>query len=646
MVEKSMTAGAQHWSQVTGLLRRMDLSYGMGLGLVLLVALLTHMPLPFNDLSTDDYLIRANIAGDELLYEKGLVKADPDKSFARSLSEAFHFYSSEAGTVSAYQDYGNLPWWAAEDPKMTPWRPLSAFTHWLDYQFAPASFQFQALHSLLFFMLYAYCVFRLFWKLSPYTSVAVLATLLQVVDYSHFMNFGWIAARNVFIAGAAGCLMLEAFIEWRQRQQSGALGWSLFFFAVTLLAAESGIALTGYLFAYVLFMEKTTLVNKVKALLPFALLVVLWRLVYNLQGFGASGISLYVDPVHSPLEFLTALVTTLPALLAGAITTLDGALPSLSPELRGGVVLVCAAIALLGAWLIMPLLRSQALVRFMLLGSLLAAVPASALVSGGSRSGLFVSIGFFWILALWLHDRLMMSSIWSKLFAYGVLLLHLVLPAVVSFAVSSTLLPVVYQSDQQYESVSRALLSDDEKSLVVVNSRAPNREFYLPFNWRYEYGVVPESLNVLAPGMASFYLTRNSQREFELRAPVGLPLTAKAEISSLDGDVPSISEVYYLQMLQGLFTEANTQYREGDRRQSGNMTVRVAEVIEGRPSRVVIKFDADVDPDAMAWQWYDWETRRYLAMTNFFVNETRFFAGPLDSERKDLVRWCRDCPEQ
>ena len=110
----------QPLNQATGLLRRLDLSYRMGLMLVFFVVVLTHIPLPFNSPSTDDYLIRANLVGDKTLYDKGMILASPDKSFLQGISQAFHFYSEPAGTVQAYLNYGNLPWWVATDPKR--WR--------------------------------------------------------------------------------------------------------------------------------------------------------------------------------------------------------------------------------------------------------------------------------------------------------------------------------------------------------------------------------------------------------------------------------------------------------------------------------------------------------------------------------------------
>lgn len=624
------------------------MSYGMGLGVVIVVALLTHLPMPFNNLSTDDYLIRANVMGNAELLEKGLVLADPEKSVAAGLSDAFHFYSTDAETLAAYSRYGNLPWWSVQDATMSPWRPVSALTHWLDFQVAPASFRFQVLHSLIYLMLFGYASYRLFWRLSSQGSIALLAAIFVVVDYSHFINFSWVAARNVYIAGAFGCLALDRFILWRQQRTVLQLISALVLFGALLLSAEAGIALLGYLLAYLWLIEKARVRGMVTALWPFLAVVVVWRLLYSYCGFGASGISLYVNPMQSPLEFVGALLQTAPVLFSSVITSIDGYLPSLAPGLRLGAISFAALIAMVGIWMIVPLLRRSERVRFMFVGSVLSAIPASALISGSSRSTVFIAIGFFWILSCWLHELLQVNQKrLRRYFAHGVVGVHLILPVVISFLVSSMLLPVTYSSDMQYESVEKPLQqSAGDRSLVVVNSRAPNREFYLPFTWLYEYGVAPKSINSIAPGMTSFYLTRNSVRDFELSAPRGLALTDSASIRGLDGEQPPLSEVYYLQMLQGLFTGSGTRYRVGDVRRAGDMILTVMSVLDGQPSRVNIRFDAAVNPDAMLWQWYDWESRQYRLMEHLAVGESRFYPGPLDANKRDLVNLCWNCQDE
>lgn len=630
----------------TGILRRITLSYRAGALLVLLVALFTHLPTSFGDFSTDDFLIRAMTAGDPALHQLGFAKADPDKSFWVALIDGFHFFSPEAGSLPFYRDYGNLPWWTADNATMNPLRPVSAFTHWLDNRIAPGVFEWQALHTLLYILLFAWSGYRLFWRISPSPSVAILASLMLVVDFSHLLNFNWIAARNVFIAGALGCAALEQFLAWREERSRQALALSLALFVVGLVSAESSIALGAYLLAYLLLVERRGLRATALALLPYALIVLTWRLAYNLGGFGADDIGLYVDPGHSLKDFLLSALEVVPVLLASCITTADGALTGASPELQPWLVAGCGLLALGCATLIWPVIKARPRMQFMLAGSVMAAIPAAALISAGPRGGLFVSIGFFWILAMWLHWLVAppRRSRFNRGLLGAILCLHLFLPALSGFLLTSKLLPVAYASNGQFSSVAKSFQPGGERrSLVIVNSHAPNTAFYLPFEWSFQNGVTPQSMNLLAPGLVTFDLTRLSAREFELVAPMGLPLNHTQPLQSLDGDHPMLSSAYSLQLLQGLFTSPQTRIQEGFQRTGGEMRVTVKALVDGRPSRLRIQFIGREQPDDMAWQWYDWSRREYRSLTIPAIGETLRFAGPFDSKVKSAVKLCVNC---
>lgn len=628
----------------TGFLGRMALSYRAGLFIVLLVAFATHLPTSFGRFSTDDYLIQAMTVGDADLLQRGFTKADPDKPLWRSLLDGFHFYSPAAGTLENYRHYGNLPWWTADEATMNPLRPLAAVTHWLDYRLFPRAFGWHAFHSLIYVLLFAWSGYRLFWRLSPGPSVAVLASLMLVVDFSHVLNFNWIAARNVFMAGALGCAVLERFLAWRESGSGAALGMSLLLFGLALLTAEASIALGGYLLAYLLLVERRGWRPLMQALLPYALLVLVWRGAYNALGYGAYGIGLYVDPGRSPLEFLTSALQTFPLLLGSVLTSVDNSSSMLSPTLRPWAALVSALLVLVALVLALPLLRGSSRARFMLVGSVLAAVPACALISAGSRSSLFVGPGFFWVLALWLHWLVRDGRRPQRILLGLLLCLHLFFPAFAGFANTSQLLPVAYPGDEQYESVARPLqAAGGHKTLVIVNAPAPNRLFYLPFEWRQQYGLVPDRLNVLAPGLVSFNLLRRSDRVFELVAPAGLPLDHIRDIKGLDGQHPGSSAAYAHQLLQGLLTSPDTVLSPGVQRRAGDLHIQVLEQVEGRPSRLRIEFIGQVRPDDMLWQEFDWKTREYRLLPVPAIGEKRAFTGPFDTRAEPVVKLCLNC---
>src|SRR5690606_11123264 len=207
-------------------------------------------------------------------------------------------------------------------------------------------------------------------------------------------------------------------------------------------------------------------------LAPYLLIVLAWRLVYNWLGFGADDIGLYLDPGNDPAAFLGSILKVLPLVLSGLITGVDGVASGVAPDLRIWVSLAGAALLLVCLPLILRLLRESGVARVMLLGSILAAVPACTLVSAGTRAGAFAAIGFFWLLARWVH-LLLDDPRWraDKFVVGAVLCFHLFLPGLGAFLITSTLLPVTYTDDGQFSSVQRAYPAGRTgPSLVVVNS--------------------------------------------------------------------------------------------------------------------------------------------------------------------------------
>jgi hypothetical protein len=72
---------------------------------------------------------------------------------------------------------GEGPWWTARDLRVAFFRPVTAFTHWLDYRLWPDSAFAMHLHSLLWYGLACAVVARLYRQLLGATWVAGLAVV-------------------------------------------------------------------------------------------------------------------------------------------------------------------------------------------------------------------------------------------------------------------------------------------------------------------------------------------------------------------------------------------------------------------------------------------------------------------------------------
>ena len=67
------------------------------------------------------------------------------------------------------------------------------------------------------------------------------------------------------------------------------------------------------------FTDRDQWLGRVKRIISFVLITVVWRLAYTGLGYGATGTLLYIDPILNPVDFITQLVTRFPVLLVSAV---------------------------------------------------------------------------------------------------------------------------------------------------------------------------------------------------------------------------------------------------------------------------------------------------------------------------------------
>jgi len=325
-----------------------------------------------------------------------LIRADA----GAALTEMFTFMDPDRNAV--LREAGVLPWWTPPEAQARFFRPLSAATHLLDHAVAPGSAVVAHLHSLLWAGALVWAAGLLLVRVLGRRSAAVagLAVLLYAVDDAHGMPVGWLANRNALIAGVLGISAVLAHIRSREDGwRPGGLLSPLLLLA-GLLAGESALAATAWLAAHALTLDRAPLVPRLRALLPAGVVVVGWRIAYNLMGYGSAGSGLYLDPVASPVAFLRALPVRLSALLADQFLGLPSLTLSFVEPSVQRLVLVLVVPALGWAlWRLSVLLRSDATARFWAAGLLLSALPICATFPA-ARLLTFVGIGGAAIVAM------------------------------------------------------------------------------------------------------------------------------------------------------------------------------------------------------------------------------------------------------
>jgi hypothetical protein len=442
----------------------------------------------------------------------------------------FTFVDGQADHIQALKDTGRLQWWAADHIKLSFWRPLTAWTQWLDYRLWPTQPVWMHLHNVLWYGLLVALLVRLYRRLLPDVRQAHLAGFIFAVSLLHLFVVVWLAARNQLIAACCTVLAIGAFHRWRQegRATQGAL--ALLWVALGLLSAEAAIGALAYLAAYVLVMEAgRPWRQRVLALLPFLVLAAAWRIVYHALGHGSVGSGAYIDPGAQPLRFAEAFVQRWPTLMlaqfTGATASAFNQMGTALQHLYAGV----AALVVLGLGLLGWRLRLWATpaMRFLTLGAMLSLVPVCA-AEPNDRLLLQAEIGFSAVLAALFLQSLAAWRNWHGPRGWGLkgvtgLLMgvHLLLFPVLTL-VSATLMHQVLAPSTQDEPLSlpdaRELAA---RHVVLINPPAALFLYYYPVV-RSDFGVAsPDSIQALASGNQPLTLTTLDDHTLLLSGPKG-----------------------------------------------------------------------------------------------------------------------------
>ncbi len=317
--------------------------------------------------------------------------------------ELFTFAEGDPAHMRRMMDLGLWPWWTLPELRAAFMRPVTALTHWVDYRLWPESPAFMHAQSLLWFAGLITVTTLFYRRLYGLTWVAGLAALLYTIDDARALPAGWLANRNALITTFLGISALIAHDRWRRNGwQVGAVVGPLLLTA-SLLAKEAGIATCAYLFAYALFLDRGTRRERFLALLPYAAVVLVWRIVWTHLGYGVWGIEIYVDPVVEPLRYTAAVLRRAPALLLGQLFIPPSELYLLCVDL--GIKLyysaLLAVVVVLVAVVMIPRLVWDRMTRFWAVGMMLSLLPICATFPA-DRGLSFVSLGAFALLAQFL----------------------------------------------------------------------------------------------------------------------------------------------------------------------------------------------------------------------------------------------------
>ncbi len=594
-----------------------------------LAAVVASLPAVRTGPLTDDFLHRAILIGPspcvDRLSEAGLPQ-EKSGSLLHALQNMYITVHPQEN-FGSLRAYGVLPWWTYEGFRVAFWRPVTAFTCWLDYRLFPESFESMHLHSILWFAAVVSAVAALYRRVAGVGWIAGLAALMYLLDDSSYFPTMWIANRNLLVSLFFAILTLIIHDRWRKGEwRPGAVLAPLCLF-LSVLSSEAGIAVFAYLFAYEVALERGRLVRRVMALAPSIAVILVWRLLYNLQGYGANGGGFYFDPAREPLGYLLAVLYRLPFLLGGQWTTVPPELYGFAPPATRVVLwLFLTLVAVLIPVALLPLLRANRRAVFWLIGMYGAALPFCATIPM-SRTLPFVAIGAFGLLAEfitgWLtRENWVPTTPWRRRMG-GLLFTVLFLAHVPVAAASRIGAPRMTMRLQEKVAETMEIGSvevSEQQDLIIVNT--PNPACFLcdPFIRAHEARPLPRGIRMLTPGFGPLHVVRTGPRRLVIRS------VAQSLFDCERGD--RVDFVFFYHYLSDVRSRQHP-LRVGQQISLPRMQVEILAVDErGFPVEVAFDFDVPLEDASLRWLQWDWDEDVYRPFDLPAVGGTADLVGP------------------
>ncbi len=553
----------------------------------------------------------------------------PDSgSLGTVLCDLFPGLDQDPRGMALAKNYGLLPWWTPDNLRVALWRPVTAFTHWLDYRLFPDSPGLMHAHNIAWFAAIVFLITIVYRKLMGAGWIAGLAALLFLLDSNTYFPVMFVANRGFMMSLFFGLLCLYEHHQWRSAKSCSGCVLSALFLALSLFANEGGASTFAFILAYALVLEPGSFRSRALTVLPSVLVIIVWRTIYEALGFGlrTGGLSaLYIDPAHEPLSFAREVVPRAMVLLGGQLT---GVAPdflfAVNPLLQPKVIAYYCVSVVAALIVFLPLLRGNRIAAFWFAVMVLAAIPAATVAPLSKNLG-FVAVGTYGLIACFIAGMISRPSRLPEFLPYRILAwvaCVLLILAHVPGAIAGRVVAV--KATAFFNGVTRLIDPGDwpnieNENVIVVNAPCSIALAYAPSYKAYYHQPLPRTLRALVPGCTSFDVQRTDDKT--------LVIQSKApDIFSCD-NVGPIHGAYVCRTANLLL--GKPKCKKGDRYDLGSLTVEVLESdASDLPSRVAFRFDTSLDSPDFHWLQFDRRTLSYQPFKIPAIGQSVFLPGP------------------
>ena len=553
--------------------------------LVLVLALLGPLPALWTGWECDDVIHK-------------LVMQYPDRARALGLPNTptpgglFTFLDGKVNSDGV--DRGLFPWWIHPDAKSNFFRPLTFATHWLDYQLWPESPVWMHIHSLAWYALLVAAVLTYFRTLAQGAAWGTLAALLYAIDDAHATPVAWIANRSAILTALFGVLALQAYqrktrkLEKSKSRKVEKGAWiTAFWLAGALLSGEGGAATGAYLLAFALILDQRPLRVRALALVPSFMVVGLWLVVWNTQGYGTYAVGMYTNPFAQPAQYLMDVVIRMPVILLGTLALPPPDAFLLMPK-AASVLYVGAAYAmviLIGFWTRGLWVRDPA-ARFAAVGMVLSALaPCTAFPS--DRNLMFVGLGAMCMVARIVAvqtqgDHRVPGNTQHRRLAGVLLVIHIAL-AGVALPIRASMPVGPVGIIRQLEIPVDLVPADPAQTVVVLNHPSVIYVPYVAFRLALAGKSAPR-IRTLSPSLAGVDLQCLDEQTIRL----------------------NYFGPFVWHPVDQVFRSNDWPLVQGQEVALSGLTVTVEKVVSHAPVQLRIRFDQPLDDPSFVWiKWVD-----------------------------------------
>lgn len=594
--------------------------------IVLIVVIFLYLPILFSGFYQDDYDHRLRFSPQ--VYEK---LHQPDEADQRGPLTLYGFVRDSSRQYSRNKGYA--PWWASDHIRANFFRPLSSLSLAFDYSLWPDTPLLPHIHSLLWFCLLILLAYQLYRAISGSAAVAGICIVFFAVDDVLIGPAGWISNRHALLAMVFCVLTMWLYHLGTSEKKWPYIAGAAGAYTLALLASEMGVVTFIYLFAYLFVLDRDRWTGRIKRIVPFILITVVWRLAYTGLGFGARGGLLYVDPLYSPVEFITQLLGRYPTYIFSAVgLPIASTLIAASPQVT--VWIAASSFIILGLLVLMiyPVLKAHRRSAFWTIGLLCATVPLTSGIPGERNLGL-VSLGVMGLMGQLLADVTAMKKP-GPLKTPWVVSLKIAIPILLITNLIIPLRSIVSEPDSiraRREMNDRlADFGSDpalvEQHLYVINP--PGTLFYIygMHQRLFTNAPFPASINYLSSGYTPVHIERVDARTIIVTPEGGYSPRPGPTINNKTGEVTHISEENVSRVLDAIFYNPLDPMQVGQMVALSEVTVKVTKMTgDGQIAQAAFTFAQQLGDNRYVWLLWNEDTLTYERVQMPSVGEARVY---------------------